>query len=197
MTQWQISFPIDGLHNVIKEPNTELTVGKVKFYYRDNQHLGSTIVDSDQGSDAGKEAVCQINKALSRICFAYNSEASLREGYYAVNLTDDPNNEWTYVESVHRWSVRKEDPSTTLSKLELLDPGKMEVLDLGLAYYKMSEYANPLRIESFFSCITVLARELLNKGSHSNVTTRELKDSIKDVYRLTSSKFDESQFDQD
>ena len=28
MTQWQISFPIKGLHDVIKEPNSELTIDK-------------------------------------------------------------------------------------------------------------------------------------------------------------------------
>lgn len=52
MNRWQISFPINGLHSVIKEPNSELRIGTVKFYYRENERIGSVIVDSDQHGDA-------------------------------------------------------------------------------------------------------------------------------------------------
>ena len=50
MNRWQISFPINGLHDVIKEPSSELTIDKVKFYYRENERVGSVIVDSDKQS---------------------------------------------------------------------------------------------------------------------------------------------------
>ena len=198
MTQWQISFPIDGLHDVIKDLDTELTVGnKVKFHYHENERVGSVIVDSDKQSDAEKEAEYLINKSLAKICFAYNTEANLGDGHYATDLTNNPNTGWVYSESTHRWSSVKEEPSTTLSKLESIEPGKIVVLDLALAYYKMGEYANPLRIESFFSCMTVLARDLLNKNPNDDVKTNQLKNSIKHVYLQTSNKFDESRFDQE
>ena len=197
MTQWQISFPIDGLRDVLKEPSSELTVNKIKFHYRENEPLGSVIIDSDKQSDAQKEAAYQINKSLAKICFAYNTEANLGNGHYATDLTNDPDNGWVYAESMHRWSYVKEDPSTTLSKIESLSARKQEVLDLALAYYKLGEYANPLRIESFFSCMTVLTRDLLNRSPNGYVDTRELKKSIRDVLRQRISNFDESQFDQD
>lgn len=197
MKWWQLSFPINGLQDVIKEPGSELTIDKVKFHYRENQRVGTIIVDSDKQSDAEQEASYQINISLSKICYAYNTETNLGDGHYAIDLTNDPKNEWVYGQFMDRWSYIKEDPNTSLSKMESLGPGKQEVLDLALAYYKLGEYANPLRIESFFSCMTVMARELLNKKPSDKVDTPELKNSIKNVLRQRHSKFDESQFDND
>lgn len=195
MNRWQISFPIDGLHEVIREPNSELTIDEVKFHYRENERVGSVVVNSEKQSDAESEAAYKINKSLARICFAYNTEASLGNGHYAIDLTKVPNTEWVYGKSMHRWSYLKEDPSTTLSKIETIDPGKLEVLNLALAYYKLGEYANPLRIESFFSCMTVIVRELLNKNPSEDVKTAKLRDKIKDILRHTNSNFNELQFD--
>jgi hypothetical protein len=197
LNRWQISFPINGLHDVIKEPSSELTIDKVKFYYRENERVGSVIVDSDKQSDAEKEAAYQINKALAKTCFAYNTEASLGDGYYAIDLTRDPNTEWTYGKSIHKWSYISKDPNATLSKMESLSAEKQEVLDLALAYYKLGEYANPLRIESFFSCMTVIVRDLLNRNPNDDVYTSEIRNKIKDIFRQANSRFDESQFDQD
>ena len=45
--------------------------------------------------------------------------------------------------------------------------------------------------------MTVLARDLLNKGPNGHVSTSDLKQSIKDILRQTNSKFNEPQFDQD
>jgi hypothetical protein len=71
------------------------------------------------------------------------------------------------------------------------------VLDLALAYYKISDYANPLRIESLFSCMAVLAHDLGYKNPKGYVNTCDLRNSIKDVLRQRTSKFNELQFDQD
>ena len=79
---------------------------------------------------------------------------------------------------MHRWSYLKEDPSTTLSKIETIDPGKLEVLNLALAYYKLGEYANPLRIESFFSLYdsiasgTCLIKTLVKTSKQSEVKNK-------------------------
>jgi hypothetical protein len=197
MNRWQISFPISGLRDVIKEPGTELTIDKVKFYYRENERIGSIIVDSDHHSYAESEAKYQINRSLARICFAYNTEANLHDGHYAIDLTNKPEIEWVYVEQTHRWSYVKEDPFTTLSKIESLDSEKQEVLDLALAYYKLGEYANPLRIESFFSCMTVLVRNLLGKKEKGEVGTAQLKNKIKDVLKEINTSFNENQFEKD
>jgi hypothetical protein len=197
MNRWQISFPIQGLHNVIREHNSELRIGTVKFYYRENERIGSIIVDSDKHGDAENEGKYQINKSLAKICFAYNTEANLHDGHYAIDLINKPEIEWLYVEQMHRWSYLKENPSITLSKIESLNAEKQEVLDLALAYYKLGEYANPLRIESFFSCLTVLVRNLLGKKRNGKIRTAQLKNKIKDVLKETDTSFDENQFEKD
>jgi hypothetical protein len=38
-------------------------------------------------------------------------------------------------------------------------------MDLALAYYKLGEYSNILRIESFFSSMTVIVRKLGKKDN--------------------------------
>jgi hypothetical protein len=179
MNRWQISFPINGLHDVLKEPNSELRIGNVKFFYCENECIGSVIVDSYQHGDAENEAKYQINNSLAKICFAYNTEANLHDGHYAIDLTSKPDIEWVYAEQMHRWSYLKENPSTTLSKIESLGAEKKEVLDLALAYYKLGEYANPLRIESFFSCLTVLVRNLLGEKRKERSYNSTIKEQDK------------------
>lgn len=199
MNRWQISFPIDGLHDVIKEPGPELTIDKVKFHYRENQRIGSAIVEADKQSDADKEAAYQINRALAKICFAYNTEASIDEsGFYYKDLSKEPSGERVATSLGIRWSYVKEEPQTTLSNIDsITSTDRLATLELALAYYKQGEYANPLRIESFFSCMTVMARDLLSKKPNDDVKTGELKKSIKTALQQTGNNFDESQFDKD
>jgi hypothetical protein len=108
----------------------------------------------------------------------------LGDGHYATDLTNKPDIEWVYGQFMHRWSYLKEDPNTTLSKIESLNAEKQEVLDLALAYYKLGEYTNPLRIESFFSSITVLVRNMLGKKKDGKVKTSQLKNKIRDILNL-------------
>ena len=67
---------------------------------------------------------------------------------------------------------------------------RQKTLDLALAYYKMGEFKNPLRIESVLSSITVLVRdmwrdELPDKGKDKNdVPTIFLKKKIKFVLMI-------------
>jgi hypothetical protein len=91
-----------------------------------------------------------------------------------------------------RWNYVKEDPQIRLSKVTSLDSDKLEVMDLALAYYKLSKYNNPLRIESLFSCMTTIVRSLLGKN---HVSTSDLKQKIKEILRQTDAKFSESEFD--
>jgi hypothetical protein len=92
--QWQISFPINGLYDVIKDSNSELAVGKTKFHYSGNQCIGSILLDINNENGALEEAAYHINKALAKICFAYNTEASIGQGYYVTDLTSNPINSW-------------------------------------------------------------------------------------------------------
>jgi hypothetical protein len=200
MAQWQISFPINGLHDVIKEPSSELTIdNKTKFCYRGNECVGTVIVDGGRQEEALDQGKHLIDKSLAKICFSYNTEASIDiSGSYVKDLSIANSLERLSKSIVLRWSHRKEDPQTTLSNIASIKAAdKKEVLDLALAYYKISEYANPLRIEALFSCMTVLARDLGYKRSDGYVNTCNLKKSIKDVLHQRTSNFDETQFDQD
>ena len=65
-------------------------------------------------------------------------------------------------------------------------------LDLALAYYKLSEYKNPLRIEGLFSYITVIIRDLTEIDE---VTTKILKNETKKILAQVRKNFNASEFD--
>ena len=109
MNQWQVSIPINGLHDVLKETKSELSVEGVKFRYRDTERVGVIIINSDSKKEAVREARYVINKSLARICFAYNTEASASEsGEYVIDLLHDSNRETTYSSLAMRWSYVEE-----------------------------------------------------------------------------------------
>lgn len=75
---------------------------------------------------------------------------------------------------------------------------KNDILDLALVYYKLGEDKNPLRIESFFSSITVLVRDLWRKDLSRNdyVSAPFMQEKIKVILRNRSlTPFDEKEFD--
>lgn len=80
----------------------------------------------------------------------------------------------------------------TLSNIASLDSDKLEVMDLALGYYKVSEYDNPLRIESLFSCMTTVVHSLPGRD---RILTSDLKQKIKEILRQTDTKFSETEFD--
>lgn len=200
MNKWQVSFPVNGLGDLIKDPTSELTVdNKTKFHYRANQIVGTVIIEGSDQEESLNQGKYLIDKSLAIICFAYNTEASIDiSGSYVRDLTNPNSMEHLTKGVIIRWSDIKEDAQTTLSNIASIQSNdKMKSLELALAYYKISEYANPLRIESLFSSMTVFARDLRNKGPNGYIETWELKQSIKDVLRQRTGKFDESQFDKD
>jgi hypothetical protein len=110
-------------------------------------------------------------------------------------MSSNPPSERVVKSLALRWGFIKEDPKSTLSKIESLPPEKLKVLDLALAYYKLGEYRNPLRIESFFSSITVIIRDMIDKD---RVTTYDLKKQIKNILqRNNGTKFNQIEFDND
>nr|MDQ3968928.1 hypothetical protein [Thermoproteota archaeon] len=191
--RWQIKVPVNGLHTIIRNTADEVIENKVKFHYRASDHVGGVIVDSDNEEDAIKEAMYLIDKTLGRICFAYNIEASINEdACYLIDLSKDTGRERVRKSLRARWNYVKEKPPITLSNIASLDSDKLEVMDLALAYYKLSEYDNPLRIESLFSCITTVVRSLLGGD---RILTSDLKQKIKEILRQTDTKFSETEFD--
>jgi hypothetical protein len=195
MGKWKFSFPINGLHDVIKQndPKKDPTIkfDEVLFHYdEDNKRVGTVTIEANTFEEAEKESKYLIDKTLGKICFAFNTEASIFPDPYYVDLT---RNQKHICGSLGlRWSYLKNDPKITLAKINSIKPEKRDTLDLALAYYKLGEYNNPLRIECFFSSITVLVRELLGKDK---VKTSDLKDYIKLVLRKRDpTVFNESTF---
>jgi hypothetical protein len=87
LNRWQVSFPINGLHDVIEGPNSELTIDKVKFRCYENGCLGRVIVNADSEKEAKDEAKYMTDKSLAWICFAYNTETSIDiSGCYVKKL---------------------------------------------------------------------------------------------------------------
>jgi hypothetical protein len=62
-----------------------------------------------------------INKSLGKICFAFNTEASISlEGHYYVDLIDNPNLERVVKSIEMRYSHVKGEPYNVLAKMAYL-----------------------------------------------------------------------------
>lgn len=152
-------------------------------------------METNDESCAMNEALQKIDKSLSEICFAYNTEALIKKnGLYLIDLTNRPNVETVQGSLVLRWGYLEENSEDTITKIHSLTDDKKGLLDLALAYYRLGYYDNPLRIECYFSCLTVLIRNI----SHSDyVSTNTLKEQTKLILKKRNSKFDESRFDKE
>jgi hypothetical protein len=135
--------------------------------------------------EAEQESKFLINKSLGKICFAFNTEASIsEEGHYYMDLMNHPNQESIVKKLGMRYSYIEEDPYNVLAKISSIRLDKQDQLDLALTYYKLGEHRNSLRIESFFSSMTVIVRgiweyKLLKLDNKLEVRTGFLKEKIK------------------
>jgi hypothetical protein len=184
----EVFFSFDGLHDVIKQKDPKkgstIKIDEVLFHYRGNkERVGTVTIEANTVEEAEKESRYLIDKALGKICFAFNTEASISlDGYYLIDLTKNQNLECICGSLTIGWSyIMKEDSKITLAKMNSIKPDKKGILDLALAYCKLGEDRNPLRIECFFSSMTVLIRDLwINELSkNDDVDTKFLKRKIK------------------
>ncbi len=169
MGKWKFSFHIDILHDVIQQKDPIkgpiIKIDEVLFHYReDNEPVGTIIIEANTVEEAEKESKYLINKALGKMCFAFDTEASICQVCSYIDLTNSQNLEVYSGYSFIRTADVKEAPNITLAKMNSLSHEKQDKLDLALAYYKLGEYKNLLRIESFFSSMTVLVREFGRKN---------------------------------
>jgi hypothetical protein len=199
MGKWKFSFPIDGLHDVIKQKDHTLKIDEVIFHYNeDNKRVGSVTIEANTLEEAEKESRYLIDKALGKICFAFNTEASIFPDPCYIDLTHNQKHIFGSLEL--RWSYVKEDPNITLAKMNAIKSDKKDILDLALAYYKLGEDKNPLRIECFFSSMTVLVRDLWRKElpKEDYVSTNVLQEKIKLIIKdRDPTTFNESEFDEE
>jgi hypothetical protein len=195
MTKYKISFIIDCLHDVIPNKEDSLEVDGVIFHYRESERVASSSLETNDESQAKLQALQKTDKSLSKICFAYNTEALIKkDGLYLVDLTNTPNSERIESNFTVRVGYLSENSQSTLSKIDSITGNKKDTLDLALAYYRLGNYDNPLRIESFFSCLTVLIRDLSNLSNKAHVPTSMLREQTKLILRKRNSQFDENKF---
>jgi hypothetical protein len=201
MGKWKFSFPIDGLHDVIQQNDPKksptIQIDEVLFHYdEDNQRVGTVTIEANTMEEAEEESKYLIDKALGKICFAFNTEASIFSDPYYEDLSS--NQKHISGSLGLRWSYVKEDSNMTLTKINSVQPDKKDILDLALAYYKLGEYKNPLRIESFFSSMTVLIRDIWKNELPKNekVITSFLKAKINLILEERDPKiFEKTTFD--
>lgn len=48
MGKWKFSFPIDGLHDVIKQKDSVIKIDEILFHYRgDNERVGTVTIEAN------------------------------------------------------------------------------------------------------------------------------------------------------
>ena len=204
MKKWEISFIIGGLDLIEQKSFDGVNIDGVKFQNSTyDEIVGTIILESHNTADAIEESKYFINKALAKFCFASGMEAYTDLfKYYIADLTNDSEKEkpqWKFGGSFpeEQSRVPRKDTGFTLTKIKSLKSEKEPTLDLALAYYQLGQYKNPLRIESFFSSMTVLIRDLWTKElpKKDEVTTAFLKEKIKLILKdRNPTIFHESEF---
>jgi hypothetical protein len=197
MTQFKFSYNISGLHDVIPNKEDNLQVGEVNFHYRGNERVGTISIEDVDSERAQITALEKITKSLYKLCFAYNTEAMIKRdaGLYIIDITNEPNTERVQGTFIIRSSFVKWKPEDTISKIKSISADKLDLLELALAYYSLGYYDNPLRIEAFLSCLTVIIRNILGIPEQENVKTRDLKNGIKQILLDRDSNFDTDKFE--
>ena len=208
MTNLQISFIINGIENLLREPSREIIVEAVTFRTRETQKVGSITLqcsDADASSvlsgdpDTNPiilETLDRIDKALGSLCFAFYVEASVFPGScYVRDLTNTPNLERIHKPSKIRTASVKENPTVTLNKIKSLPLDRKKTLDLALRYYKLSDISNPYRIESYFSCMSVIVRSIEGIAVNAWLSTSILKENIGRILIESSSQFSKEEFE--
>jgi hypothetical protein len=198
VTKFKISYAIRGMDDVISGSITQVNFNSVSFHKRENENVGTVIIDSKDSDPiiVEKDALYIIDQALGALCFAYSTESHVDpNSLYVKDLTSESNLERVKGAFTFRTSISKEDPSLTLNKIASLPKDRKQILDLAFKYYKISDIGNPLRIESFFSCIAVVIRNILGKEIDGYLSMDDLKFNLSSILRLKDPKFSQVGFE--
>lgn len=197
MNEFKISYVVNGLHDVIPNKVDSLQVGDVTFHYRDDERVGTILLQDADREKAQVTALQEITKSLYKVCFAYNTEARIKRdaGIYIIDITNEPGTENIMGTFILRNSFVKWEPEEAISKIKSVSNNKADLLDLALAYYSLGYYDNPLRIEAFLSCLTVIIRNVLGIPENENIKTFDLKEGIKKILREKDSNYDDEKFE--
>lgn len=198
VTDFQISYTIKGLENLLRETTREIKFDKVTFRTRETQKVGSIILQSSDADTRSIEidALGLVDKALGALCFAFHVEAFVvPDSYYVKDLTNTPDLERVHGSLTIRTGSVKYSPDIALDKIKSLPKERHDVLDLALRYYKVSDITNPYRIESYFSCMSVIIRGIMGISVNDWLRTEDLKNNIKRILAETNPKFSQEEFE--
>ena len=198
MSSFQYLLKIDGLHDVLKDNNEKLQIDNVTFYHNGMNYTASVTLSAENEMEGFDAAKYLVTIALSKIVFAYNTEAFIDDKAFNYSDLDSSPRIPQFVRTFGiRWSYVEEDPKVVLPKLSKINADKKEVIELALAYYQLSHYFNPLRLETLFSSMAVLIKDLLSKENSYHLKTEEFKDKVIEVMKIKDSKFDVNRFHSD
>jgi hypothetical protein len=195
----QYLLKINGLHDVLKDKNDQLPIDNVVFYHDGNDYTASIIVSTENVMEEGlNTAKFLVTTALSKIIFAYNTEAFINDKAFNYIDLDMPKKVPKFVRNFGiRWNYVEEDPKVVLPKLSNIASDKKEVVELALAYYQLSHHYNPLRLETLFSSMSVLIKDLLGKENSYYLKTEIFMNKVAEVMKTRDSNLDIHQFSLD
>ena len=192
----QYLLKIDGLHDVLKDKKENLQINDVTFCHDGTSYAASVIVSTEDVMVEGlNTAKYLVTTALSKIIFAYNTEVFINDkAFDYINLGNPQEASHSVRNFGIRWSYVGEDPKVTLHKLSNIAADKKEVLELALAYHQLSHDFNPLRLETLFSSLSVLIKDLLGMKNIEYLPTDKFMNKVAKVMKERDSKFDTTQF---
>ena len=192
---WRISVPVDNYEINGDDKDGEIVIDDVLFHLRGKEVVGTVKVDGTR-EEAIKKAKQLIGQAVNKLCYSTDLKVSMStNASYSMDLANESPLERVSTQVTFKWNIRSKtnDDSikNTLSKINLLDPAKSDILIRALGSYKIALITdNPFKaIETYFGCIQSIIRE---KKKH--LSTDELKKGIKSILSKRIKGFNESQF---
>jgi hypothetical protein len=194
----QITFTIDGLESALAKKEDILSVGDVIFYSDGEHKYAKTVVDSKDPTEAGIKARDLVSRSLSKAIFAFNTEASISNiGYSFIDYNHEPPQSGGVNGILTIFSVGLVDPKTTLTKISQVKPEKKNIIDLALAYYRLCYYDNPLKLQTLYSSMSVIARDIRKKKFDDRIETWELRSTLYDILQKEDRSFCKETFEKE
>jgi hypothetical protein len=137
-----------------------------------------------------------ISKSLSKALFAFNTEVSIDNiGYDYIDYNHEPPKTGGVNGILTGFCIGLEDPKTTLEKISQVKPEKKDILDLALAYYRLCYYDNPIRIQTLFSLMSVLVRDIRHMKIDDDLYAKSLRYALSDILQKEERSFNKKIFE--
>lgn len=194
----QFIFTINGLENVFSNTEDKLKVDDVLFYLDGKHKKAKIVVDAKDPTEAEVKARDLVSRSLSKAIFAYNTEASIDKFDYELL---DHNHEHPQTEFRNGFltifSIGMPDPKVVLSKISQIKPEKKDILDLALAYYRLGFSDNAVKIQTLFSSMNVLVRDIRHMKIDEELYAKPLRCTLSDILQKEEISFCKETFEKE